>query len=723
MEKSPLYILMISIHGLIRGNQMELGRDADTGGQITYVIELAKALGRRSDIARVDLATRLIDDPDISADYSQPEEHLSDKVRIIRVPFGPRKYLRKEALWPHLDQMVDRYLHYLRQQKQLPDVIHTHYADAGYVGQQLSQLLGIPLIHTGHSLGRCKRQRLVDSGRKAATIDRQFHFPERISAEENVLAHASLVVTSTRQEIRDQYGMYENFNDRRAVVIPPGTDTTRFSPSGRKGAAAHVAREIDRFLEAPEKPLILAIARPDMRKNLHGLITAFGEHPALRDRANLAIIAGNREDIRTLEESQQKVLNDLLLEVDRLDLYGKVALPKRHAPDDIPEFYRLAQKRRGVFVNPALTEPFGLTLIEAAASGLPIVATEDGGPRDIIANCRNGLLIDPLDRASIAEALHTAVTSPADWKQWSKNGLSGVRRHYTWDAHVAQYLKQVKQLLQRDRKQGRRRRLLHPRDGKSPMPLVERGLISDIDNTLIGDREGAASLVHVIERNAETTAFGIATGRPLESAVKVLREWKIPVPDVLITSVGSEIHYGPDLRPDTGWARHIRHQWRRDELEKTLGEIPGLMLQSPENQREFKLSYNVDPSRMPGIRELQRLLRERKLHAKLIYSHGAFLDILPVRASKGLAIRYLAYRWGLPLRQFLVAGDSGNDAEMLSGDTLGVVVGNFSEELAPLRGEHQVYFAGQNFAWGILEGIQHYGFVPVTDELREQSAA
>ena len=57
-----------------------------------------------------------------------------------------------------------------------------------------------------------------------------------------------------------------------------------------------------------------------------------------------------------------------------------------------------------------------------------------------------------------------------------------------------------------------------------------------------------------------------------------------------------------------------------------------------------------------------------------------------------------------------MAGDSGNDAEMMTGDTLGVVVGNHSPELEPLRGRHQVYFAAAHYAGGILEAIGHYGF-------------
>jgi sucrose-phosphate synthase len=81
-----------------------------------------------------------------------------------------------------------------------------------------------------------------------------------------------------------------------------------------------------------------------------------------------------------------------------------------------------------------------------------------------------------------------------------------------------------------------------------------------------------------------------------------------------------------------------------------------------------------------------------------------------MRASKGRAIRYLAYKWGLPLRTFLVAGDSGNDHEMLVGDTLGVVVANHSPELASLRGNEQIYFARAAYADGIAEGMAHYAF-------------
>ncbi|MBI1424331.1 MAG: HAD-IIB family hydrolase [Gammaproteobacteria bacterium] len=719
---NPLYILMISMHGLIRGNNLELGRDADTGGQTIYVVELARALARHQNVGRVDLLTRLVEDPAISPDYARPEEPLGDGARLLRLPCGPKRYLRKETLWPHLDQMVDQCLHLLRKQNRLPDLIHTHYADAGYVGRQLSLLLGIPLIHTGHSLGRPKRERLLASGRKDVAIERQFNLARRIEVEEQVLKHASLIVTSTRQEIDEQYGMYQNNDPRRCAVIPPGIDTSRFSPPERKKTGSTIQREVDRFLSQPEKPMILTICRPESRKNLKGLITAYGGDVRVQEMANLVVVAGNRDDIRDLDEAQQSVLNELLLDIDRYDLWGKVAFPKHHCQEDIPELYRLAARRRGIFVNPALTEPFGLTLIEAAASGLPFVAPDDGGPKDIVGNCHNGLLVNTLDPAAIAEGLNKALLDMQQWRKWSKQGIAGVKRHYSWDAHVDKYMNVLRHLLRRDRKRLRREFVFAHRHDMPALPLhAQRVLISDIDNTLIGQKDGLGDVVGWLRDHADTVAFGIATGRPLDSAVKILKNWRVPLPNILVTSVGTEINYGPGLLPDTGWANHIRYKWRREALLDALTSIPGLEMQTAENQREFKLSYNVDHNLMPSLAQIHRHLRERNLHARLVYSHEAFLDILPIRASKGHAIRYLAYKWGLPLKSFLVAGDSGNDEEMLRGDTLGVVVGNHSPELETLRGFDQIYFANETYARGILEGIRHYGFDEFDTQPEERS--
>ncbi|MFQ5744735.1 MAG: HAD family hydrolase, partial [Acidobacteriota bacterium] len=106
--------MLFSIHGLVRGHDLELGRDADTGGQVTYVVELARALAQQPAVDKVDLVTRLIEDPRVDSDYAVPVEELAPGARIVRVPCGPRRYLAKEKLWPHLDAFMDNLVRFLR---------------------------------------------------------------------------------------------------------------------------------------------------------------------------------------------------------------------------------------------------------------------------------------------------------------------------------------------------------------------------------------------------------------------------------------------------------------------------------------------------------------------------------------------------------------------------------------------------------------------------------
>ncbi|MDH5470261.1 MAG: glycosyltransferase, partial [Gammaproteobacteria bacterium] len=229
-SKPRKYLLLISVHGLIRGNNLELGRDADTGGQIKYVVDLARALAERDDVDQIDLVTRRVIDPAVSEDYRAAVEKLSDKVNIIRINAGPPEYLPKEQLWDHLDSFTDNLVNWLKERPRMPDFVHSHYADAGYVGVRLSNLLGVPLIHTGHSLGRDKRKRLLARGLSRQDIESTYNIERRIDAEEEILANADLVITSTHNEIEQQYGLYNYYDPARMTVIPPGTDLLQFHP-------------------------------------------------------------------------------------------------------------------------------------------------------------------------------------------------------------------------------------------------------------------------------------------------------------------------------------------------------------------------------------------------------------------------------------------------------------------------------------------------------------
>ena len=702
-DSNKKYLLLISIHGLIRGQDLELGRDADTGGQTKYVVDLAHALGERDDVELVDLVTRRVVDPQVSDDYAVPIEFISEKIRIVRIDAGLEEYIPKEQLWDHLDSFMDNLVNWLNEQPRMPDLVHSHYADAGYVGVRLANLLGIPLIHTGHSLGRDKRKRLLARGLSREAIEETYNIERRIDAEEEVLANADLVITSTHNEIDEQYGLYNYYDPDRMSVIPPGTDLQQFHPQIDAERTAFAA-QVGRFLNDPDKPLILALSRPDERKNILTLIEVFGESQELQQVANLLIIAGSRDDIRDMDAGAQTVLTDILLLIDSYDLYGKVAIPKNHRANEVPEIYRMAAAGGGVFINPALTEPFGLTLLEAAASGLPVVATENGGPVDIIANCNNGELVDPLDKAAITDALLKLLRDSDAWSVASKNGIEGVRRHYSWSAHAESYMEKIEMLPGKYK----------PIPSSKPVRTLryrDRAIFTDLDQNLIGNPAALRKFVGVMRENRKCVTFGIATGRRIDTALALMKKHAIPTPDMLISSLGTRIHYGRALTEDGYWADHIDHDWSPNQILRVMRGIPGVKLQPKTSLTPFKLSYFYNSEQAPSIEEIIALIRQKELTANVILSFGQFLDIVPSRASKGQALRYVSQRLEIPLEQTLVAGGSGADEDMMRGNTLAVVVGNrHHEELSQLVDQERIYFAGQPHALGILEAIEHYDF-------------
>ncbi|KAH6816225.1 sucrose phosphate synthase 3F [Perilla frutescens var. frutescens] len=504
-KEKKLYIVLISLHGLVRGENMELGRDSDTGGQIKYVVELARALAKMPGVYRVDLFTRQVLSSEVDWNYSEPTEMLttgpedadlgeSSGAYIVRIPFGPRdKYLRKELLWPHIPEFVDGALtHILNMSKALgeqigggkpvwPYVIHGHYADAGDSAALLSGALNVPMVLTGHSLGRNKLEQLLKQGRQSKEdINSTYRIMRRIEAEELSLDAAELVITSTKQEIEEQWGLYDGFDVKlekvlrararrgvnchgrfmpRMVVIPPGMDfsnvevqediseadgdiTTLTNEASSPRAVPSIWSEVMRFLTNPHKPMILALSRPDPKKNITTLVKAFGECRPLRELANLTLIMGNRDDIDEMSGGNANVLITVLKLIDKYDLYGQVAFPKHHKQCDVPDIYRLAGKTKGVFINPAFIEPFGLTLIEAAAHGLPMVATQNGGPVDINRALNNGLLVDPHDQQAIADALLKLVSEKNLWQECRRNGLRNIHL-FSWPEHCRTYLTRV----------------------------------------------------------------------------------------------------------------------------------------------------------------------------------------------------------------------------------------------------------------------------------------
>ena len=677
-----MFVLHVALQGCLRGNNVEYGITTDTGGHIRYLLDLVSACTAEVPETRTVIATRAFDG--FGEAYRQAVEVVDPKTTILRFPTDDPAYLAKEDLHSEIQSFSDALIAHLESAQERPDLLHAHYADAAAVAAEVKARLGIPFVFTGHSLGKVKQKAMP-----SCAGDRGFK--ERIAAEELALDQASLVIASSRDEAELQYKSYRNYDPGRIRVLPPGSDLKAFR--GAQSSSA-VEQELGRFLTEPEKPVLLAIARPVTKKNLAGLVEAYGRSKPLQALANLVIVAGTRGDIDALEAEMAENLKELLQLIDRYDLYGKVAYPKSHRSEDIPAYYAYARDRRGIFVNPALNEPFGLTLLEAAAVGLPLVATDSGGPNDIIETCGNGLLVDPRDANGIADALLQILNDDTLWGRFSQCGDVAVRT-YDWSRHVTRYSELLTDLV-------------HP-----PEPAVQRPiqlLISDIDNTLVG----SVPHLHAFgnwRRVQENLAFGVATGRSFHSAMAVLEQQDVPRPEVMITSVGSEIYTldenGVSYVQDHDWLHQIGGNWQRSSVERVLRTIKGVTPQAPLEQRDFKLSYFSDGTHAT-IERVKRALQNAGLLASVIHSHRRYLDILPIKASKGTAVDHVRRRYGLAQTAVFVAGDSGNDIEMLQSIPQSIIVANYSDDLGKLPALKHSYIASNTHAAGIIEGVLHF---------------
>ncbi|MBN8668200.1 MAG: HAD-IIB family hydrolase [Chitinophagales bacterium] len=708
-----LYIQLFSPHGLIRVKHPEIGRDQDTGGQVKYVLELLNALSTHPQVRKVDLFTRRIIDKKVSADYSREVEEVNEKARIIRVSCGGNRYRKKETLWDFLSEFIQHTIQFTERENEHPDISHGHYADGNFIALAISQHWKIPLISTGHSLGRNKLNILLRQGMHAEKIEQQFQMQKRIEVEEMVIKEADLIITSTQHEIDTHYTLYKNKSLGKFTVIPPGTDRELFYPYYRQSlshftmdleqeqALHRISSEIKRFLFNYEKPLIVSIGRPDKRKNFETIIQAYGEDKELQSMANLAIFAGVRKEISQMPDDERETLTNLLLLLDKYDLYGKLAIPKKNDPQkEVPEIYRIAAHSKGVFVNGTPGENFGLTIVESASCGLPVIASPTGGPREIIESCQNGILTDVEDPVAIAQAIKSIISDQAKWQLFSDNGVLGVNDLYSWDVHAEKYVQQALALLQ-------------PKNNNIQLDPKEKKwfLVTDLDGTIAEGEDiyGLRELTHWINAHKMDFAFGIASGRNFELTKKAILEYDLPVPDALICSAGSEIYYGHDFVADKDWEKNIASQWDRETLEKALQKIPGIRLQEQEAQWPFKLSYYTEPRfSLEYLAMIEKALEERKLSFKVLLTENRYLDFLPMRAGKGSAVQFVAEKWGLNPSQVISAGNSGNDIDMLVGKTRGIVVGNYSPELESLRGMEDIYFARERLSKGVLEGIRFY---------------
>ncbi len=229
-------------------------------------------------------------------------------------------------------------------------------------------------------------------------------------------------------------------------------------------------------------------------------------------------------------------------------------------------------------------------------------------------------------------------------------------------------------------------------------------LATDLDGTLVGDDAGLRELLAFYDELPYEVGLVYITGRHFASARGLMAEQSLPVPLALITDVGTDIYTGPDFQKDERWQAKLMHDWLPEKVEAIAETIDGITKHDlpVENRRSY---YVSDPT---AVEQFRSRLEEQNIPHKLIFSGGKDLDILPARSGKGEALRYLLAREQMDNAKLLVAGDSGNDLEMLTLGFPSVMVGNAQPELQQQEKHPLLYRAERHCAAGIQEAWLHF---------------
>jgi sucrose-6F-phosphate phosphohydrolase len=237
---------------------------------------------------------------------------------------------------------------------------------------------------------------------------------------------------------------------------------------------------------------------------------------------------------------------------------------------------------------------------------------------------------------------------------------------------------------------------------------------SDLDGTLLGNPESARRFKQTWEslsrRHRPLLCYN--SGRLVDDVLSLLNTEALPRPDYIIGGVGTQLYDAKRNKPVGEFDEQFREGWDLAKVDQILDAFPGITRQPPEFLHPYKSSWYLHQATKETVDALRKQLADAGLQVSVIYSSARDLDVLPANTSKGHAIQWLCERISLPLKQVLVAGDTGNDSSMfLLPDVKGIVVENAQPELHEAVVPLPTFSATRAFADGVLQGLAHFGVI------------
>lgn len=483
-------VVILSPHGYFAQDNV-LGYP-DTGGQVVYILDQVRALEEEMllriksqglDITpRILILTRLLPDAVGTTCGQRLEKVYGTKYSdILRVPFRTekgivRKWISRFEVWPYLETYTEDVAIEIGKELQgKPDLIIGNYSDGNIVASLLAHKLGVTQCTIAHALEKTK---YPDSDIYWKKLDEKYHFSCQFTADLIAMNHTDFIITSTYQEIagsKDTVGQYESHTaftlpglyrvvhgidvfDPKFNIVSPGADMSIYFPyTEEKRRLKSFHEEIEELLYSPvenkehlcvlkdrNKPILFTMARLDRVKNLSGLVEWYGKNTKLRELVNLVVVGGDRrKESKDLEEqAEMKKMYSLIEQYNLNGQFRWISSQMNRVRNG--ELYRYICDTKGAFVQPALYEAFGLTVVEAMTCGLPTFATFNGGPAEIIVHGKSGFHIDPYHGDQAAETLvaffEKCKEDPSHWDKISQGGLKRIEEKYTWKIYSQRLL-------------------------------------------------------------------------------------------------------------------------------------------------------------------------------------------------------------------------------------------------------------------------------------------
>ncbi|KAF6174602.1 hypothetical protein GIB67_006254, partial [Kingdonia uniflora] len=573
-------IVIFSPHGYF-GQADVLGLP-DTGGQVVYILDQVRAFEEEMLLRikkqgltvkpQILVVTRLIPDARGTKCNQELEPILNtNHSYILRVPFKTengvlRQWVSRFDIYPYLERFTrDATAKILEHMEGKPDLIIGNYTDGNLVASLMASKLGITQATIAHALEKTKYE---DSDAKWKELDPKYHFSCQFTADIISMNSTDFIITSTYQEIagsKDRPGQYEthaaftmpglarvvsgiNVFDPKFNIAAPGADQSVYFPYTQKqnrltsfhpGIEELLYSKEDNsehmgYLADRNKPIIFSMARLDTVKNITGLTEWYGKNKRLRNLVNLVVVAGFFDPSKSKDREEIAEIMKMHYLIQKYQLNGQIRwIAAQTDRNRNGELYRCIADTKGAFVQPALYEAFGLTVIEAMNCGLPTFATNQGGPAEIIVDGVSGFHVDPNngDESSnkIAEFFENCKEDSECWNTVSTEGLKRIYECYTWKIYANKVLNMGSiygfwRRLNKDQKQAKHRyiQMLYNLQFKSlvknvtiardetqqpaPKPMLKPQTIQRGIKSL-----GSEGLIEQIDQQGEATIKSIST--------------------------------------------------------------------------------------------------------------------------------------------------------------------------------------------------------------------